>query len=189
MKKVLVAGVLAATMLASGPAWAQENVGVRGTWSAPANSAGAFHNMEELFPTRRIAPGDKVMPLQSPTAPFAQSYSFKGKTYDLDAFATNTRTSGLIIMRGNKILYERYYQGSAPDSRFVSFSVGKSFVASLIGIALAEGKKSGPTPEEEAAATAQKAELIAKLEEAGIQHDKRWGIEKLTAALAEGKKD
>ena len=55
--------------------------------------------------------------------------------------------------------------------------------------ALAEGKKSGPTPEEEAAATAQKAELIAKLEEAGIQHDKRWGIEKLTAARAEGKKD
>ncbi len=140
MKKVWVAGALAATVLASGPAWAQENVGVRGTWSAPANSAGAFHNMEELFPTRRIAPGDKVMPLQSPSAPFAQSYSFKGKTYDLDAFATNTRTTGLIIMRGNKILYERYYQGSAPDSRFVSFSVGKSFVSSLIGIALSEGK-------------------------------------------------
>jgi hypothetical protein len=62
-------------------------------------------------------------------------------------------------------------------------------VAATQAGALAEGKKSGPTPEEEAAAAAQKAELIAKLDEAKIPHDKRWGIEKLTAALAEGKKD
>ncbi|MBP7701650.1 MAG: serine hydrolase [Phenylobacterium sp.] len=140
MKRILVAGVLATTVLASGQAGAQENVGVRGTWGAPANSAGAFHNMEELYPSRRIAAGDKVLSLAAPTAPFTATYSFKGKTYDLDAFATNTRTTGLIILRGNKILYERYYQGAGPDSRLVSFSLGKSFVSSLIGVALAEGR-------------------------------------------------
>lgn len=35
----------------------------------------------------------------------------------------------------------------------------------------------------------EKLELLAKLEAEGIKHDKRWGVEKLRAALAEGKKD
>lgn len=35
----------------------------------------------------------------------------------------------------------------------------------------------------------EKADLIAKLEAAGITFDKRWGVDKLAAALAEGKKD
>lgn len=35
----------------------------------------------------------------------------------------------------------------------------------------------------------EKQELFDKLDAAGIKHDKRWGLEKLAAALAEGKKD
>ena len=140
MRNILMAGAVALGAISGGQAWAGGGVGVRGTWGEPQNSAAAFHNMEELFPSRRIAPGDKPMALKSPAAPFAASYDFKGKTHDLEAFAANTRTTGLLIMRGDQILYERYYQGSAPDSRFISFSVGKSFVSSLIGIALAEGK-------------------------------------------------
>ncbi|OBU55538.1 hypothetical protein [Stenotrophomonas maltophilia] len=49
--------------------------------------------------------------------------------------------------------------------------------------ALSEDKSSaGPESDEKPA-------LIAKLEAAGIPFDKRWGAEKLAAALAEGKKD
>ena len=64
----------------------------------------------------------------------------RGKSKTLEDFATATRTSGLLILHGDQILHERYYMGASPDSRFVSFSVGKSFVSTLIGIALAEGK-------------------------------------------------
>ena len=49
--------------------------------------------------------------------------------------------------------------------------------------ALADGKSSGGPDQEE------KAELIAKLEAAGITFDKRWGVDKLAAALADGKKE
>ena len=51
--------------------------------------------------------------------------------------------------------------------------------------ALTEGKKE-PSAEDVAA---QKQELITQLEAAGITFDKRWGNEKLAAALTEGKKD
>lgn len=36
---------------------------------------------------------------------------------------------------------------------------------------------------------AEKLDLFAKLDAAEIKYDKRWGVEKLAAALAEGKKD
>lgn len=49
--------------------------------------------------------------------------------------------------------------------------------------ALADGKTSGGPDQEE------KAELIAKLEAAGIEYKKSWGLEKLAAALAEGNKE
>ncbi len=49
--------------------------------------------------------------------------------------------------------------------------------------ALPEGNSPGSSGQEE------KAELIAKLEAAGIEHKKSWGVDKLAAALAEGKKD
>jgi len=43
--------------------------------------------------------------------------------------------------------------------------------------------------EDDADEAAEKAALHAELEAAEIKFDKRWGLEKLRAALAEGKKD
>ena len=43
--------------------------------------------------------------------------------------------------------------------------------------------------EEDSTDDNEKLDLFAKLEAEGIKHDKRWGLEKLRAALAEGKKD
>jgi CubicO group peptidase (beta-lactamase class C family) len=138
MSKLVAAGVLA--LVLAGGASAQERVGVRGTWGAPDNAPGAFHNMEELFPSRRVAPAAAALPLKEPAGPLDFTYSYNGKTKNLEDFAADTRSSGLLILHGDQILHERYYMGAAPDSRFVSFSVGKSFVSTLIGIALAEGK-------------------------------------------------
>ena len=140
MSRKIAAGAIALALMAAGGAGAQERVGVRGTWGEPANAPSAFHNMEELFPSRRIAPPATALPLKEPTGPLAFTYTYKGKTKTLEDFAADTRTSGLLILRGDQILHERYYMGASPDSRFISFSVGKSFVSTLIGIALAEGK-------------------------------------------------
>lgn len=140
MKRTFAAGVMTLAILGAGAAAAQESVGVRGTWGAPAHAPGAFHNMEELFPSRRIAPAATPLALKEPAGPLAFTYSYQGKTKTLEDFAAATRTSGLLVLHGDQILHERYYMGAAPDSRFVSFSVGKSFVSTLIGIALSEGK-------------------------------------------------
>ena len=64
-----------------------------------------------------------IWPTAEPTAPLAFTYTYKGKTKTLEDFAADTRTSGLLILRGDQILHERYYMGASPDSRFISFSV------------------------------------------------------------------
>jgi CubicO group peptidase (beta-lactamase class C family) len=58
---------------------------------------------------------------------------------DLDAFLTNTGTQAFLIIQGDRILYEKYFNGMQRDSIVTSFSVAKSFTSSLIGIAIEEG--------------------------------------------------
>ncbi|MEW6077579.1 MAG: serine hydrolase [Thermodesulfobacteriota bacterium] len=51
----------------------------------------------------------------------------------------DTWTTGLIVIKNDQILFEEYYLGNTPDTLSISWSVGKSFVSALIGIAIDEG--------------------------------------------------
>ena len=53
------------------------------TWVAPANPAATYRNMEEIVPTRRIASGQWVSPLNAPTAPFDVHYTIEGEAHHL----------------------------------------------------------------------------------------------------------
>ena len=63
-----------------------------------------------------------------------------GSEIALDDFLARTHTRALVVVQDGKIAYEHYADGFAPSSRFASFSVAKSFVATLTGAALAEGR-------------------------------------------------
>lgn len=58
---------------------------------------------------------------------------------DLDAFLAETDTQALIVIKDETILYEGYSFGHRRESIATSFSVAKSFVSALIGIAIDEG--------------------------------------------------
>lgn len=116
-------------------------MGTRATWLSPAVNTAAFQNIEELFPSRRIAAATGyVTPLTPSAHPFSPAYEFNGKTLTADDFVKNNYVTGLLILKGQTILYERYEKGSDPASRFISFSMGKSVVSTLVGAAVADGK-------------------------------------------------
>ena len=50
---------------------------------------------------------------------------------------------GVLVERNDRLLFERYYHGSAANARLGVFSITKSVTSTLIGIALAEGKLRG----------------------------------------------
>jgi CubicO group peptidase (beta-lactamase class C family) len=58
----------------------------------------------------------------------------------LDTNLENSRTYAFVVIRNDSILYEKYYGNIGPATKLPSFSVAKSFVSTLIGIAYEEGR-------------------------------------------------
>ncbi len=58
---------------------------------------------------------------------------------DVDAYMAGQRNAGLIIVQDGKIRLEKYALGYAPDGRWTSFSVAKSFTSTLVGAAVKDG--------------------------------------------------
>jgi CubicO group peptidase (beta-lactamase class C family) len=58
---------------------------------------------------------------------------------DAEAFLEATGTQAFIVIRDDQILYEGYFGDFERDSIATSFSVAKSYVSALIGIAIEEG--------------------------------------------------
>ncbi len=109
----------------------------------PAEQAVGYRNIEKIFPTRLIKRGPAVSALPATAQPFDVSYAFKGARLDTAAYVKATNVSGLIIIKGGKILLERYGLGRKPSDRWTSFSVGKSVTSTLIGAAIKDGYISG----------------------------------------------
>ena len=81
------------------------------------------------------APSDPEA-LAAPTAALETSPSVGD---DAEAFLEESGTQAFIVIRDDVILYERYFNGFTRDSIATSFSVAKSFVSALVGIAIEEG--------------------------------------------------
>lgn len=93
------------------------------------------------FPARRI-------PLAAPRSPLPL-----GSEVDLHArrFADQpdgplaealrgTDTRAFLVVHDDRVVYERYFNGSGPQTTETSFSVAKSFVSTLVGIAIDQGR-------------------------------------------------
>lgn len=61
----------------------------------------------------------------------------------LDELLTATGTTAFLVIHDDQLVYERYFNGYDRDSTQTSFSVAKSFLSALVGIAIAEGHVSG----------------------------------------------
>ena len=62
-----------------------------------------------------------------------------GRERDLDEFLEETDTLAFVVVHENRLVRERYFGGSTRESLLTSFSVAKSFVSALVGIAIDEG--------------------------------------------------
>ena len=58
---------------------------------------------------------------------------------DFETLLERAQTSAFIVLRNDTIIYENYFNGFSKDSTFTSFSVAKSFVSTLIGMAISDG--------------------------------------------------
>ncbi|MDP2227339.1 MAG: serine hydrolase [Moraxellaceae bacterium] len=101
-----------------------------------------FRHMEQMFPTVPMKPSDTPQAWPQAAAPLAlpTTYVFNGEVRLTEAFLERSITTGLLVLRNGEVLHEEYRRGADAGTRFTSWSVAKSFVATLVGIALKEGK-------------------------------------------------
>lgn len=79
-------------------------------------------------------------PIKLDTSFFTRSYITDDKICDFESLFERTKTTAFLIIRNDTIIFERYFRGYDSLSIFPSFSVAKSVISLLIGIALGEGK-------------------------------------------------
>ncbi len=65
--------------------------------------------------------------------------ALSGEEADLDEFLRETDTIALVVVHEARLVRERYFDGATRESLQTSFSVAKSFVSTLVGIAIDEG--------------------------------------------------
>jgi CubicO group peptidase (beta-lactamase class C family) len=72
--------------------------------------------------------------------PTAMGSNFNSRLQQvLDSNLRNTYTAAFVVVRNDSIIYENYFDGSHAQTLLPSFSVAKSIVSTLVGIALSEG--------------------------------------------------
>lgn len=91
------------------------------------------------FPARTIPAGDGASPL--PVGVEIAPAPLPGPEGDeaFDGFLRQSDTSAFLVVDDDEVVYERYFGGTGPDALQTSFSVAKSFVSALVGIAIDEG--------------------------------------------------
>ena len=104
---------------------------------------GALSHFDRIFPARTVQKGAAVRELRkAPKEPpiFYRRLGTADAPKSVNDFLDENRNTGLLVMKDDVILVERYQYGRTAADRFQSYSMAKTVVAMLIGIALKEQK-------------------------------------------------
>lgn len=109
----------------------------QGSFAAPHCLVGVLSHYDQVFPARVVRRGVATRELRR--APEMPRISHSGShERGIDAFLAANRNTGLLIMKGDTILAERYQYQRTPEHRFTSMSMAKTVVGMLVGVALHE---------------------------------------------------
>lgn len=95
----------------------------------------------ERFPMRTIAPAPGAVPLVRNPQRGAVEFAWKaaGGGMPMGPVLTDLGTQAFLVLRRGEVIYEGYFNGARRESWVTSFSVAKSVLSALMGVAVAEG--------------------------------------------------
>jgi DNA invertase Pin-like site-specific DNA recombinase len=101
------------------------------------------------FPARRVAAGPDRFDFRRPPGGGQDSPAAVRRIgvwdglrlveRDLEQFLAASQTTAFLIVKGDTLLYEGYFNGAGPHSVQTSMSIAKSVLGALVGIAVGEG--------------------------------------------------
>lgn len=101
----------------------------------------AFAHIDRFAPTRKLPASAKPYPLGTDMDKSLKglSYTIDEKTFTVGDLLAQQPLMGMVVVKGDNIKLEHYAADHTPESRWVSFSVTKSFTSTLIGAAVKDG--------------------------------------------------
>jgi CubicO group peptidase (beta-lactamase class C family) len=99
-----------------------------------------FRQMSTVYPVRVIRRAASPSPLpQGRRIELPKAFEYQGRSLDTAEFLSEMETTGLIVLRDGQVMFEDYWLGNDASTQSIGWSVSKSFVSALIGIAVQEG--------------------------------------------------
>ncbi|MEL6792328.1 MAG: serine hydrolase, partial [Pseudomonadota bacterium] len=98
-----------------------------------------FSNMETMFLSAPIPRSGPVWAFGEAPAPLPETFVGVDGEQSVADYLASSATTSLLVIRNDRIEFEDYYLGTGPEDLRISWSVAKSFLSALVGIAVKEG--------------------------------------------------
>ena len=99
-----------------------------------------FRSFDAVWPVSFLnAPSIKHPFPKGKAIDLPQDFRYAGEVYDTQKFLEDSWTTGFLVVQNDSLVYENYYLGNTEATRNISWSMAKSFVSALMGIAVEEG--------------------------------------------------
>lgn len=98
-----------------------------------------FMHMNKVFPSTPIKSSDTPHIFKTGTFELPEFYEMNGEQHQLLDALDYFKSDGLIVLHQGTLIYESYWQGNSKDQPHISWSVAKSFLSALIGVAYHDG--------------------------------------------------
>ena len=116
-------------------------VSVQGAQAPITDRIAQLVNTNELSGYRIdwVGRADRPLPLEHfATSSFTVTYTHNGQEFTLEDYYDRSDVLAFIVLKGDRIVFERYFHGTGPLDRYASMSIGKSILSVLVGIAIEE---------------------------------------------------
>lgn len=100
---------------------------------------GSYRHLGEIYASRLVPRASQPSELPRGEQIEFPAYDLRGTPRDLEDYVLRARTTGLIVLKNGKVVYERYWFGADEHSLFTSMSVAKSITSTLVGFAVGDG--------------------------------------------------
>jgi len=117
-------------------------------WRTAPFSTQSFHRVDEIIPVVPINTSGRTCDLAADPQ-FIDAVVFEdqhGQERQLAQVLAATATRGLVVLRGGRIVAERYLHGYDGESPHILFSVSKSLTGALTGILVDQGRIDPDSP-------------------------------------------
>jgi len=93
-----------------------------------------FRNTDKLFPVNKIQRGITASPLYR-----GKNLDITVGSIDLGAYLHQNSIGGVLVIKNNEVLLEKYALGNCNSTRWGSWSIAKSITSTLAGVAIQDG--------------------------------------------------